>query len=77
MRKIVQIFVAFSEKLSFNYVTNFELSLLMDFFTLELSLFIHYYYLLNDGAKRNRLPYLKIMYTGIRKILHLHKILYI
>ena len=28
-------------------------------------------YLLNDGAKRNRLLYLKIMYTAIRKILHL------
>ena len=26
--------------------------------------------LLNDGAKRNRLPYLKIKYTAIRKILH-------
>ena len=30
------------------------------------------YILLNDGAKRNRLLYLKIMYTAIRKILHLH-----
>jgi hypothetical protein len=29
------------------------------------------YTLLNDGAKRNRLLYLKIMYTAIRKILHL------
>ena len=29
-------------------------------------------YLLNDGAQRNRLPYLKIIYTTIRKILHLH-----
>ena len=29
--------------------------------------------LLNDGAKRNRLPYLKIMYTAIRKILYLPK----
>ena len=28
---------------------------------------------LNDGAKRNRLPYLKIMYTAIRKILYLPK----
>ena len=27
--------------------------------------------LLNNGAKRNRLLYLKIMYTAIRKILHL------
>ena len=27
--------------------------------------------LLNDGAKRNRLLYLKIMYTQVRKILHL------
>ena len=31
--------------------------------------------LLNDGAKRNRLLYLKIMHTGVRKILCLHKIL--
>ena len=29
--------------------------------------------LLNDGAKWNRLPYLKIMYTGVKKILRLHK----
>ena len=29
--------------------------------------------LLNDGAKRNRLLSLKIMYTGVRKILCLHK----
>ena len=28
--------------------------------------------LLNDGAKRNRLLYLKIMYTAIRKLLYLH-----
>ena len=28
---------------------------------------------LNDGAKRNRLPYLKIMYTAIRKIFYLPK----
>ena len=33
--------------------------------------------LLNDGAKRIRLPYLKIMYTAIRKILHLQEMLYI
>ena len=33
--------------------------------------------LLNDGAKRNRLLYLKIMYTAIRKILYLQEILYI
>ena len=26
---------------------------------------------LNDGAKQSRLLYLKIMYTAIRKILHL------
>ena len=30
-----------------------------------------YQTLLNDGAKRNRLLYLKIMYTAITKILHL------
>jgi hypothetical protein len=29
--------------------------------------------LLNDGAKRNRLLYLKIMYTAIRKMLDLPK----
>ena len=29
---------------------------------------------LNDGAKQSRLLYLKIMYTAIRKILHLPKI---
>ena len=28
-------------------------------------------FLLNDGAKRNRLLYLKIMYTAIKKILYL------
>ena len=28
--------------------------------------------LLNDGAKRNRLLYLKIMHSAIRKIIHLH-----
>ena len=27
--------------------------------------------LLNDGAKRNRFPYLKIMYTGVKKTLYL------
>ena len=32
--------------------------------------------LLNDGAKRNRLLYLKIIYTAIRKISYLHKILW-
>ena len=31
--------------------------------------------LLNDGAKRNRLLYLKIMYTEVRKILYLQGIL--
>ena len=31
--------------------------------------------LLNDGAKRNPLLYLKMMHTGVRKILCLHKIL--
>ena len=31
--------------------------------------------LLNDGAKRNRLIYLKIMYTQVRKILYLQEIL--
>jgi hypothetical protein len=30
--------------------------------------------LYNDGAKWNRLLYLKIMYTAIKKILHLQKI---
>ena len=30
---------------------------------------------LNDGAKRNRLLYLKIMYTQVRKILCLQEIL--
>jgi hypothetical protein len=30
-------------------------------------------FLLNDGAKRNRFPYLKIMYTQVKKMLCLPK----
>ena len=32
---------------------------------------------LNDEAKRNRFPYLKMMYTQVKQILHLHIFLYI
>ena len=38
------------------------------------SIFLGKIFLLNDGAKRNRLLYLKIMYTQVIKILCLHKI---
>ena len=45
----------------------FELS----FFVVKVEINLTKAKLLSDGAKQNRFQYLKIMYTAIRKILHL------